>query len=205
MSDESRPHDTDPAAKVAAELRARLRTLPANELVELAAQLTTTYVLEGVVPLSRANDATDLAPDSAGEETFAQMLKRLKAGKRDPLLERFLIDGDNISVRIDGYGVLPLTEYRRPNAPPASAGVTVTTTVRQPSSPGAATSIYNRSLYQPDAPAPTRASPQPAQPASTPAQQRAAATQQPQGQPGAAGQPKKEGENKDRFALIELD
>src|SRR5947209_5333779 len=114
--------DTDPAARVAADLRARLRSLPAAELVELAAQLMTTYVIEGVLPLQRAGESSDLAADQAGEESFAQMLKRLKAQRRDPVLDRFIIDGENISVRIDGQGVLPLTEYRRPNVPPPGPG-----------------------------------------------------------------------------------
>jgi hypothetical protein len=210
MSDESPTgaeprNDNDPAAQVAADLRARLRGLPPAELVEMAAQLVTTYVIEGVLPLARAGESTDLAADQVGEETFAQMLKRLKAARRDPVLDRFLIDGENISVRIDGQGVLPLTEYRRPTAPPpAAAGpgvsVQVTTQVRQPSAPGAAPPIYNPSLYQPEAPPPSRNAP--AQP--QPAQQRPAA-QQP-GQPAPAGQqPKKDEGKNDRFTLIELD
>src|SRR5260370_21068010 len=92
-----------------------------DELVELAAQLLTTYVIEGVLPLARAGDSADIAPDAEGEESFAQMLKRLKAGRKDPALERFIIDGENISVRIDGQGMPPITEYRRPLGPPAAA------------------------------------------------------------------------------------
>lgn len=212
MSDDKR-NDLDPAAQVAAQLRARLRELQHEELTEMAAQLVTTYVLEGVLPLSRAGEATELAQDQVGEESFAQMLKRLKARKSDPLLERFLIDGENISVRIDGMGVLPITEYRRPNAPPPARGEQAVAQTRRESVPGAATSIYNRGLYQPEAApgplaparnapaaanllAPTPASPQPGsprpaqQPASQPAQQQAA---------------KKGEEQKDRFSLIELE
>jgi hypothetical protein len=209
MSDQSpvRP-ETDPAARVARDLRERLCNLPHAELVELAAQLTTTYVIEGVQPLGRASEGADLAADSAGEETFAQLLKRLKAQRRDPVLERFLIDGENISVRIDGYGVLPVTEYRRPIAPPPGPGVSVqTATVRVPAAPGAASNPYNRALYQPEAPPPVRSTPQPAaqsqaapRPVSQPAPQLPAGAQ-----PGAAGQPKKDPEGKDRFTLIEID
>jgi hypothetical protein len=205
MSDESTAPklDTDPAARVQSELRARLRSLPAAELIELAANLITTYVVEGVLPLARAGESTELAADAGGEETFAQMLKRLKAARRDPVLDRFLIDGENISVRIDGQGVLPLTEYRRPGAPPAGPGVTVqTTTVRVPSAPGAATSIYNRSLYQPEAPPPSRTAPQPAAPAQ-PAQQPQQGAQRPAAQ--QPNQPGKKEEGKDRFTLIEID
>ena len=86
MSDDTRRNDADPAAQVAEALRARLRALPQGELVEMAAQLVTTYVVEGVLPLSKVGESTDLAVDAAGEETFAQMLKRLKASRKDPVL-----------------------------------------------------------------------------------------------------------------------
>ena len=196
--------DMDPAARVAAELRARLRSLGGDELIELCAQLLTTYVVEGVLPLSRASESSDLAPDVVGEETFAQMLKRLKAAKKDPVLERFIIDGENISVRIDGQGVLPITEYRRPVGPPPSGpGVTVQVVPRRESVPGAAGSIYNRSLYQPDAPAPQRGAPQSAQ-RQPPAGQTPPPPAQPQ-QPAAAQQKKPEEPKNDRFSLIELE
>jgi hypothetical protein len=143
-----------------------------------------------------------LAADAAGEESFAQMLKRLKAAKRDPVLERFIIDGENISVRIDGQGVLPITEYRRPLGPPAGPGVSVQF-VRRESVPGAAGSIYNRSLYQPESPPPARTPLPPAQP------QRAVAQPAQPAQPGpqpAPGQKKPEEQPRsDRFSLIELE
>ena len=193
--------DLDPAAQVAAELRARLRSMANDQLIELCAQLLATYVVEGVLPLARAGESNELAADAAGEESFAQMLKRLKAAKRDPVLERFIIDGENISVRIDGQGVLPITEYRRPPGPPAGPGVSVQF-VRRESVPGAAGSIYNRSLYQPESvpparppvPPPQRAVAQPAQPAQPGPQQPAPAQKKPEEQPRS-----------DRFSLIELE
>ena len=192
MSETDAKTPLDPSAQVAEEMRARLRTLPPDQLIEMCAQLLSTYVVEGVLPLSRAADSTDLAGDTAGEETFAQMLKRLKATRRDPVLDRFVIDGENISVRVDGYGVLPITEYRRPTAPPGAPAP-----ARRESSPGAASSIYNRALYQPEAPrevaAPTSVPPQP-RPSAPPAQ------------PAQPGQPAKKDEaQKDRFTLIELE
>ncbi|HUJ26634.1 MAG TPA: hypothetical protein VLW85_11490 [Myxococcales bacterium] len=211
MSDNVR-HDNDPALQVSNDLRARLRGMAGDELIELCAQLLTTYVIEGVVPLARASESTDVAADNVGDETFAQMLKRLKASKKDPILERFIIDGENISVRIDGQGVLPLTEYRRPTAPPRGPGVSVVEAPppRRESVPGASTSIYNRSLYSNEAtPARVGAPPQPPapqQPASPQQAQRPAAQQQPAqpAQPGQPGQKKEEPKN-DRFSLIELE
>jgi hypothetical protein len=196
--------DLDPAAQVAAELRARLRSMASDELIELCAQLLTTYVVEGVLPLSRAGESTDLAADAAGEESFAQLLRRLKAAKKDPVLERFIIDGENISVRIDGQGVLPITEYRRPLSPPPSGpGVTVQVVQRRESAPGAAGSVYNRSLYQPEAARPALSPQAPQQPraAAQPVQPAPAGQQQP-----APGQKKPEEQPaNDRFSLIELE
>ena len=214
MSDPIR-NDLDPAAQVAGELRARLRAMAGDELLELCAQLLTTYVIEGVLPLSRASESSGLAMDNAGEESFAQMLKRLKASKKDPVLERFIIDGENISVRVDGQGIMPITEYRRPTGPPRGPGVSVVEAPpRRESVPGAASSIYNRSLYQEEAtPArvgqPRTAPPASPQPAAQPQAQRPAqAGGQPAGIAGPAGPggPKKPEEPKnDRFSLIELE
>jgi len=195
--------DLDPSAQVAAELRARLRSMASDQLIELCAQLLATYVVEGVLPLARAGESAELAADAAGEESFAQMLKRLKAAKRDPVLERFIIDGENISVRIDGQGVLPITEYRRPLGPPAGPGVSVQF-VRRESVPGAAGSIYNRSLYQPDPAPPARTPAPPLQPQRTVAQPAQPAQQGPQQPPPAQKKPEEQPRN-DRFSLIELE
>jgi len=194
--------DLDPPAQVAAELRARLRSMGGDELVELCAELLSVYVVEGVVPLARASESADLAADAGGEESFAQLLKRLKASKKDPVLERFIIDGENISVRIDGQGVLPITEYRRPVGPPSAPGVSIQVMPRREGVPGAAGSIYNRALYQPDAPAASRGTrPQAVQPPAQPAQP-ASATPAP---PAGAPQKKPEEPRSDRFSLIELE
>lgn len=190
-------NDLDPAQQVASELRARLRAMGADELVDLCAQLLTTYVVEGVLPLARAAGSADLAADGSGEESFAQMLKRLKAARTDPVLERFIIDGENISVRIDGQGILPVTGYRRPVGPPRAAGVPAQEApARRESVAGGGGSIYNRSLVQPDQPAPALAPQPPPQPRpAAPAQQ----------QPAAPGQKKADEHKNDRFSLIELE
>ena len=211
MSDPIR-NDLDPAAQVAGELRARLRAMAGDELVDLCAQLLTTYVIEGVLPLARAGEGADLAADAGGEESFAQLLKRLKAAKKDPVLERFIIDGENISVRVDGQGILPITEYRRPTGTPRAPGVSVVEAQpRRESVPGAASSIYNRSLYQEEAtparvgqPQRTGAPASPQQGAQPAAPQRQAPAQ-PAGIAGPAGQKKPEEPKNDRFSLIELE
>ena len=206
MTDEPKQrNDTDPAAIVAQELRTRLRDMAQPELVELCAQLLGTYVIEGVLPLARAGDASELPADAGGEESFAQMLKRMKASKQDPVLERFFIDGENISVRIDGQGVMPITQYRRPvvapSAPQPVGLPPAPPAPRRESVPGASTSIYNRALYeqpaqpgQAAAPAARNAPPAAAKPApATPSQ------------PAAPGAKKDEPPKNDRFSLIELD
>ena len=198
MSSAPPRNDQDPAAQVAGELRARLRSMASEELIELCAQLLTTYVVEGVLPLLRAGESSDIASDAVGEESFAQMLKRLKASRRDPVLERFIIDGENISVRIDGQGVLPLTEYRRPVGPPPPAAGAPAPTPRRKSVPGGSTSVYNRSLYQPDQPPPSRVPPQPS------AQQQRPGPQPPPA-PAKPGEKKPEEPQNDRFSLIELE
>jgi hypothetical protein len=118
------------------------------------------------------------------------------------VLERFIVDGENISVRIEGQGVLPITDYRRPGAPPAPPGRPAAAQPRREGAPGGSTSIYNRALYQPDQ-APTRGAPppQPAAPQPGPAQPQPG---QPQQQPGQAAK-KDEQQQKDRFTLIELE
>jgi hypothetical protein len=198
--------DPDPSAQVAAELRARLRAMGGEELVELCAELLSTYVVEGVQPLARAGEGAELAADGAGEESFAQLLKRLKATSQDPALERFFVDGENISVRIDGQGILPVTEYRRPASPPASPGVPVQP--RRESVPGASTSVYNRSLYEaPPQPARPATPASPARPAPPPARSQPPGQPPPQ-QPAGAAQPQKpeaEQPKNDRFSLIELE
>ena len=209
MADIPMRNDTDPAAIVARDLRTRLGSMQQPELVELCAQLLGTYVIEAVQPLSKAGDAGELPLDTGGDETFAQMLKRLKASKRDPVLERFFIDGENISVRIDGQGVMPITQYRRPVAAPsapAAAGDPAPPPPRPQSNvPGASTSIYNRGLYeQPTTPS-GKPAPAPSRNAPAPAASAAPGKPAPAAPAAAPGQAGKKEEPKDRFSLIELD
>ena len=78
--------DLDPAAQVASELRARLRAMGGDEVVELCAQLLSIYVVEGVLPLSRASDSSDLAADSGGRNLAHGV--RLRASVNDGYVDR---------------------------------------------------------------------------------------------------------------------
>src|SRR5690606_37952844 len=89
-------------------------------LVELCVQLATTYVLEGLPAQATAASACALA----GDEPFASLLRRLKSERpNDPILERFVINGEHVPVKT-AQGHVDLTEYRRPTPsppPPAAA------------------------------------------------------------------------------------
>ena len=85
-------------------------------------------------------------------------------------------------------------DQERPTTPPGAP-----VQARRESVPGAAASIYNRALYQPEQ-APTRG-PQPTP--APPAQQRAPQTPVHSAQPGQPA--KKDEAQNDRFTLIELE
>jgi hypothetical protein len=214
VADDNKPDALDPAAQVAEDLRAQLKRMTGDELLEMAVQLVTTYVVEGVPPLARAQNEAALPQDTVGDETFAGLLRRLKAERRnDPVLDRFHVDGENISVRLEGFGLVPLTEYRRSAVPPSAGGAAPARSVPTPRD-----SIYNRGLYeqQPtgDLSRPVLARQQPAQPApaaATAPRGAAPAAPAPAAQPARAGQPaqqqdkQQQGPSSDRFKLIELD
>jgi hypothetical protein len=201
------------------ELRRRFAAMDHAALVELAVELVTTYVVEGLGTLSVATQQASPAKgaDQLGEETFAGMLRRLK-GQRpgDPVLDRFIVNGEYIQVRTP-MGNVDVTEYRRPNAPTGPA-----VTAPPPSVPTAESSIYNRELRglppanaargaqqrpQGGASAPASSSPPPAaapannasRPANPPATSPAPASP---AQGGQQNTPKPAG---DRGRMIELD
>ena len=135
-----------------AALRSRFGALDKGELVEVAVQLAQTYIVEGLSTLSQA--AAVAAPqkgyDNVGDETFPGMLKRLKQQRPgDPVLEKFIVNGEHIQVRTT-MGNVDVTEYRRPNAPPPTPGPAVgPNAAQQPANvPANRDSIYNRELYQ---------------------------------------------------------
>lgn len=187
----------------------RLEQMDHAALVALAAELLQTYVVDGLGTNAQSTGEASLrrGADQAGEETFAGMLRRLKADRPgDPVLEKFIVNGEHIQVRTP-MGNVDVTEYRR-----AAAPVPPSVSPPPPSVPTSPQSIYNRELYgQPAASAaraaqtrPNPPAPAPTAPASTPSPSAPAA-------PTAAPAPapaSKPGEQKpagDRVRMIELD
>jgi hypothetical protein len=192
-----------PADAVDAELHARLAAMDKDGLVALAAQLLTTYVVEGLATQSTEAKAYDLV----GEETFAGLLQRLKAERpRDPVLEKFVVNGEHIQVKTP-MGAVDVTEYRRPAAPAAAPGPSAPA----PNVPTSRDSVYNRALYDPAAAAgPARPVAPPAPPpgpAPAPRVASAAPALAPGGRQASASPKKDEKDSKtgERFRLIELD
>lgn len=162
-------------------LRRRLESFDKDALIEMCVQLSRTYVLEGLGALSSASGPTTPAVDDAGQETFAGMLRRLKRDlPDDPVLTRFIINGEHIQVKTPG-GNVDVTEYRRPSPPPRPS-------VAAPAVPAPSDSVYNRPLHEAPA-ASARPAAAPPRPPSTPAP---AATQE-------------KAPPQDRMSLIELD
>lgn len=201
------------------ELRRRFSAMDHDALVELAVELVTTYVVEGLGTLSVVTQQASPAKgaDQLGEETFAGMLRRLK-GQRpgDPVLERFIVNGEHIQVRTP-MGNVDVTEYRRLNAPTGPA-----VSAPPPSVPTAPTSIYNRELHglppanaargaqpRPSSGAPTPTTPSPA-PASVPVNASSRPANPPAASPVPAAPAQGAQQNApkpagDRVRMIELD
>lgn len=113
-------------------LRQRLATFEKDALVEMCVQLSRTYVLEGAGTLA----ATTAATTPAGEETFAGLLRRLMRERPDdPVLSRFIVNGEHIQVKTPA-GNVDVTEYRRPVPPRPSPN--------PPAVPTPSDSVYNR-------------------------------------------------------------
>ncbi len=198
MSDPT-PKAPDPLAREMEALRQRFSALDRQELVELAVELTATYVLDGLSTIGQATlEATPKGYDEVGDETFAGLLRRLKTQRPgDPILEKFIVNGEHLQVRTP-TGNVDVTEYRRPTAPAPPPSVSPP----PPSVPPARDSIYNRELYgQP--PANAQRAPAGANPSRSPAAPPPAATPGAQQDNGKA--PADQKPQGDRFRMIELD
>jgi len=205
--------------EIATNVRDAFADADRETLLEILTFVVKEYVVEGPPPMliHQAETLSDLK-----NTTFAQLITALQTRFDFPELAMFVVDGEQVSVRIGGV-VQPLLASRQPLTPAAEmprpqAGVRVVETTVQQRPPQAA---------QPQqAPPPVRGlsmrgrpsaepAPGPAQPAA-PAAPAANAPTQPTG-PAAAERParpdrpdndKPEGSGDDasaRFSLLELD
>jgi len=194
--------DLDPSAQVAASCRAAPGRWRATADRALRPALAT-YVVEGELPLARAGAKAPSWPRTPPARSRSRsMLKRLKAAKRDPVLERFIIDGENISVHIDGQArVADHRDRRAALGPPAGPGVSVqfcaARACRAPRAASTTIAVPARLARLPEDPGPP---PQPQRPSRNgPARAaRAAAT-------CARSEEAEEQPRSDRFSLIELE
>ena len=176
------------------------------------------YVVEGPPPMliHQAETLSDLrAP------TFAQLIAALQTRFDHPELAMFVVDGDQVSVRI-GNAVHPLLPARQPiggtaaDVPRPAAGVHVVETTLSPrppaSQPAAASAPPPRAgislrsqptVGGPAAPS-SPAAPSPAAPPSPPPAASAAPSAAPQPSGGDKSEPSAD-DTSARFSLLELD
>jgi len=182
-----------------AALVTRLGAMERPALESLAAHLLQTYVVEGLAPAAAVGAS---AYDLVGEETFAGMLRRLKGERpNDPILQRFVVNGEHVQVRTH-LGNVDLTEYQRPTTP----GAPGSTAASPPAVPTPRESVYNRDLYKQageskTAPAPAKSGPGPAAKSGAPAPATSATAPKPAGPASNDGKDAKGG----RSRMIELD
>jgi hypothetical protein len=192
-------------------------------LLEVLTFVVKEYVVEGPPPMliHQAETLADLQGMS-----FAQLVTALQTRTDHPELAMFVIDGEQVGVRIGGV-VHPLLPGRtqmidtRPHAAPAQPGVRVVeTTLAQRPAPAAAPQPPRPAGQAPpparglsvrgrpnegEAPAQPAAQPAPASPTPAPAAANPAA---PTAAPTSPGSDKPEGGGDDasaRFSLLELD
>lgn len=198
---------------IASNVKEAFSEMDRDALLEILTFVVKEYVVEGPPPMliHQAETLSDLKNIS-----FAQLITTLQTRFDFPELAMFVVDGDQVGVRIGGV-VQPLLAARTPpvqmidTRPQPGVRVVETTLAQQPRAPGPT----NPSMQAGSAPppraglsvrgAPTGA-PAPAAPAAAPAPAPAAPA-------AAAATPPAEGEKKEgggddasaRFSLLELD
>jgi hypothetical protein len=173
-----------------------------DTLLEILTFVIKEYVVEGPPPMliHQAETLADLKGAS-----FAQLITALQTRFDHPELAMFVVDGEQVSVRVGG-AMQPLVAGRQPlvaaELPRPAAGVRVVETTLQqrppqPASPPAAAPPPTRGLSVRGRPAETPEAAPPATPPAAPAA------------PAAAGDAKPESAGGDdasaRFSLLELD
>ena len=199
---------------IASNVKEAFAEMDRDAMLDILTFVIKEYVVEGPPPMlvHQAETLADLKNAS-----FAQLITAMQTRFDLPELAMFVVDGDQVSVRIGGV-VQPLIAQRQPpvqmidtrQSPPPQPGVRVVeaTLQQRPPAPAASAPPPTRGLSlrgRPtgeggDAPAP--APPAPA-PAAAPAQPPAAGAA-----PAAATPEKPEGTGDDasaRFSLLELD
>ena len=195
--------------EIASNVKEAFSEMDRDALLEILTFVVKEYVVEGPPPMliHQAETLSDLKNIS-----FAQLITTLQTRFDFPELAMFVVDGDQVGVRIGGV-VQPLLAARTPppqlidTRPQPSVRVVETTLAQQPRPPGPTNpSVQPGSAPPPRAGlsvrgaptggAPATAAPAPATPAPAPAPA------------AAAPEEKKEGGGDDasaRFSLLELD
>jgi hypothetical protein len=215
--------------ELAANVKEAFAEMDKETLLDILTFVVKEYVVEGPPPMlvHQAETLSDLAGIS-----FARLITAMQTRFDHPELAMFVVDGEQVSVRVGGV-MQPLMASRQPMTAPAAAelprpaaGVRIVETPLQQRPPQAAAPSGFIDTRQGAAPAPQASAPPPSRglsvrgapqgggaPASGPAQGAAQPAQgqgQPPAQPAAPAQPEKpEGSSGDdasaRFSLLELD
>jgi len=206
--------------EIASNVKEAFADMDRETLLDILTFVLKEYVVEGPPPMliHQAETLADLKNAS-----FAQIIAALQTRFDHPELQQFVVDGDQVSVRVGGV-MQPLLAPRggaqAAELPRPAAGVRVVETTLQNRPPQAAAAPAPAPAPQPgQAPPPSRglsvrgrpSGDAAAPPAAAPAQPPAAAAPQPPAgppQPGAPKEDKPEGSGDDasaRFSLLELD
>ncbi|MDX2090818.1 MAG: hypothetical protein SFX73_23365 [Kofleriaceae bacterium] len=203
--------------EIATNIREAFADADRETLLDVLTFVVKEYVVEGPPPMliHQAENLADLKGAS-----FAQLVTAMQTRFDHPELAMFVVDGEQVSVRIGGV-VQPLLPSRQPltpsnELPRPAAGVRVVEATVQPrpapapqapapapaptaSAPPPVRGISLRGRpSEGDAPAAPPAAPAPAAPAATPAQGQGAA-------PGPEKKPEGGDDASARFSLLELD
>ena len=198
--------------EIASNVKEAFSEMDREALLEILTFVVKEYVVEGPPPMliHQAETLSDLKNLS-----FAQLITTLQTRFDFPELSMFVVDGEQVGVRIGGV-VQPLLAARTPpvqmidTRPQPGVRVVETTLAQQPRAPGPTNpSVQAGSAPPPRAGLSVRGAPTGGAPAPTPAAPAAPAAAAPA--PAAAateGGEKKEGGGDDasaRFSLLELD
>ena len=181
---------------IATNVREAFADADREALLDILTFVLKEYVVEGPPPMliHQAETLAELAGTS-----FAQLVTALQTRLDHPELAMFVVDGDQVGVRVGGV-VHPITGQRTPPVPaelPRVAGVRVVeTTLQQRPAPPPSRGVSVRGAPAPTPPPPAAAPPEAAAPApAPPASDKTDKTDKPDTGDDASA----------RFSLLELD